>query len=176
MKKKTLLTCQQLLNQRKNTPKQPIVLVLDNIRSGHNVGAAFRLSDALAIKHIYLCGISPIPPHPQIRKTALGAEDVVPWTHSRDTSSQMHDLKKQGYQTIAVELVESAVPLQQINHYLTLAQPLALVFGHEVFGIQQKVLDAVDLCVEIPQYGTKLSMNVTICMGIVVWEILRGKA
>ena len=173
MKKKTLLTCAHLLNTRKNNPKRPIVLVLDNIRSAHNVGAAFRLSDACALKHIYLCGISPTPPHVQVHKTALGAENHVAWTHHPNTCTLIHDLKKKGYHTIAAELVEGSIPLQEVHH-LALPEPLAIVFGHEVFGIQQDVLEAVNTCVEIPQQGAKLSMNVAMCMGIVVWELIRN--
>lgn len=175
MKKKTALDFNRLsavdfLRQEKH----PVVLVLDNIRSAHNVGAAFRLSDALLIGHIYLCGITPCPPHKQLHKTALGAEEVVAWTHTQDTLEVLKELRKQGYQLIAVEQAKEAILLQHL-HKITTKGPFALVFGHEVFGVDEKVLAAVDHCVEIPQYGTKFSMNVSVCMGMVVWELLRNR-
>ncbi len=175
MKKKTALDFNRLsavdfLRQK----KYPVALVLDNIRSAHNVGAAFRLSDAFLIGHIYLCGLTPCPPHKQLHKTALGAEEVVAWTHAQDTLEVLKRLRTQGYHLIAVEQTKDAVPLQHL-HTIATKEPFALVFGHEVFGVDEKVLAAVDHCVEIPQYGTKFSMNVSVCMGMVVWELLRNR-
>ena len=175
MKKKTALDFNRLsavdfLRQEKH----PVALVLDNIRSAHNVGAAFRLSDAFLIGHIYLCGITPCPPHKQLHKTALGAEEVVAWTHAQHTLDVLKGLRAQGYQLIAVEQTKDAVPLQHL-HTIATKGPFALVFGHEVFGVDEKVLAAVDHCVEISQYGTKFSMNVSVCMGMVVWELLRNR-
>ncbi len=153
--------------------KNPIVLVLDNIRSGHNVGAAFRLSDALLLSHIYLCGITPKPPHPQIHKTALGAQTTVSWSHVETTTQAIVNLKKANYHIIAVEQTPQSIPLQKIKTLLP-QPPIALVFGHEVFGIQEEVWQLADSCIEIPQYGTKKSLNVAMCMGIVTWELMRS--
>lgn len=175
MKKKTALHFNRLsavdfLGQA----KRPVVLILDNIRSAHNVGAAFRLGDAFLLRHIYLCGITPCPPHKQLHKTALGAEVVVSWTHAPHTLEVLEKLRREGYQLIAVEQVAGAVHLQNL-HTVANKGPFALIFGHEVFGVDDKVLAVVDHCVEIPQYGTKFSMNVSVCMGMVVWELLRDK-
>ena len=153
---------------------QPLVLVLDNIRSGYNVGAAFRLADAFLLAHIYLCGITPTPPHTAIRKTALGAENNIPWTHVASTDELLDALKKQGYQLIGVELAEPSIYLHQLTQVIKRV-PCALIFGHELYGISDAALQKVDVCVEIPQYGSKFSMNVATCMGMVVWEALRTK-
>ena len=153
--------------------KRPISLVLDNLRSAHNVGAAFRLADAFLLKHIYLCGITPKPPHVQIDKTALGATETVDWTHVDDTVNLLTVLQKKGHQLIAVEQANPAIALQKLQTVMVEGD-CALVFGHEVFGIGEEVLAMVDQCVEIPQHGTKVSMNVSVCMGMVVWELLRS--
>lgn len=153
--------------------KNRISLVLDNIRSAHNVGAAFRIADAFLLQHVYLGGITPKPPHPQIRKTALGATDALPWTHVDETTQALLMLREQGYQCVAVEQANPSLPLQKLKQAILPDRDIALVFGHEVFGISEGVLAQVDQCVEIPQYGTKISMNVSVCIGIVVWELLR---
>ena len=153
--------------------KNKVSLVLDNIRSAHNVGAAFRIADAFLLQHIYLGGITPTPPHPQIKKTALGATDAVSWTHVDQTTQALMRLKKKGVQVVAIEQATPSLPLQELKATIA-KQDVALVFGHEVFGISEEVLALVDQCVEIPQYGTKISMNVSVCMGIVVWELLRS--
>ncbi len=172
--KKTLLNCQRLSEKSfLNTPKHPISLVLDNIRSGYNVGATFRLSDAFLLEHIYLGGITPTPPHLQIQKTALGAEKIVSWTHVANLEILVQHLKQQGYYIIAVELADGSIPLHKVN-FNTIAKPCVLIFGHELLGIQQNILDIADICIEIPQYGTKLSMNVATCMSIVIWEFIKS--
>lgn len=171
--KKTILNTQRrTLADCQRCPKRPAVLVLDNIRSAHNVGAAFRLSDAFLLSHIYLCGITPTPPHPQIQKTSLGAEQAIPWTYERDTLLLLQRLKQEGYSLLAIEQATPSIPLQHFKRE-EIPPPYAFIFGHELFGISESILHYVDLCLEIPQHGTKLSMNVAVCMGIVVWEVFK---
>ena len=152
--------------------KKPLVLVLDNIRSLHNVGAAFRIADAFLVEKIYLCGITGTPPHRELHKTALGAEAHVVWEHAQDTLSVIERLKTAGYRVVAVEQTEASEALDVFTP--AAAQPYALVFGHEVFGVQDDVLAACDACVEIPQQGVKHSLNVSVSMGIVVWALVRS--
>ena len=153
------------------TKKAPLVMVLDNVRSMHNVGAAFRIADAFLLERLYLCGITATPPHREIHKTALGAEDHVAWEQTQDTLSLIERLKTKGYVIMAVEQTDVSQPLYTAP-YSTL-QKYAVVFGHEVFGIQESVLSVCDVCLEIPQYGVKHSLNVSVCMGIVMWELMR---
>ncbi len=153
--------------------KHRLCLVLDNVRSAHNVGAAFRTADAFLVEQLYLCGITPMPPHPSLRKTALGAERVVAWQHVEKIVSALTQLKQEGYTLVAVEQVHGALPLDQLN--ITVQRPCALVFGNEVFGVCDEALALVDYAVEIPQHGTKQSLNVATCIGIVAWEISRGQ-
>ncbi|MEM9416777.1 MAG: RNA methyltransferase [Bacteroidota bacterium] len=150
--------------------KKPLVLVLDNVRSMHNVGAAFRIADAFLLEKIYLCGITGTPPHREIHKTALGAEAHVAWEHAEDTLSVIDRLKATGYQVVAVEQAAGSEGLDVFTP--AAGQPYALVFGHEVFGVQDDVLAACDACVEIPQQGVKHSLNVSVSMGIVVWHFM----
>ncbi len=147
-------------------------MVLDNVRSMHNVGAAFRIADAFLVEKVYLCGITSTPPHREIYKTALGAEEHVSWEYVEDTLKLIECLKTKGYIVTAVEQTDSSIAL----HAFTPAtmQKYALVFGHEVFGVQDTVLSACDLCLEIPQHGVKHSLNVSVSMGIVVWELVRS--
>lgn len=158
----------------RNHTKRPLVLVLDNVRSGHNVGATFRLGDAFLIEHIYLCGITPQPPHRAIRKTSLGAEATVAWSYVNQTTKLLQQLKAQGHLIIAVEQTDKSIPLQNLPLLTTSPQPYALVFGNEVFGVSDEALGLVDKCIEIPQHGTKHSLNVATCIGIVVWELLKN--
>lgn len=158
----------------KKLTKRPLVIVLDNVRSGHNVGATLRISDAFLIEKVYLCGITPQPPHREIRKTSLGAEESVAWSHANKTSELLHQLKEQGYLIVAVEQTDASVPLHQLPPPQTSERPYALVFGHEVFGVSDEALALVDTCIEIPQHGTKHSLNVATCIGIVVWELLKN--
>ncbi len=147
-------------------------MVLDNIRSMHNVGAAFRIADAFLVAKIYLCGITGTPPHQKIHKTALGAEEHVAWEHAQDTLAVIERLKAAGYVVAAVEQTDTS---KTLHTFTPLAkQPYAVVFGHEVFGVQDHVLAACDLCLEIPQYGVKHSLNVSVSMGIVAWEFARS--
>ncbi|MFA6336353.1 MAG: TrmH family RNA methyltransferase [Bacteroidales bacterium] len=154
----------------KVTPKIPLVLVLDNIRSQHNIGAAFRTADAFTLEKILLCGICATPPSPEIHKSALGAEESVTWSYINDCKKAIQILKGQGYIIISVEQTENSTMLNDFvpvcgNRY-------ALVFGNEVKGIQQEVVDISDAVVEIPQFGTKHSLNVSVSIGIVVWKIV----
>lgn len=152
----------------------PLVIVLDNIRSGHNVGAAFRIADAFAIDTIYLCGITPTPPHREIRKTALGAEKTVCWQYEKETKDALDILSAKGYQLVAIEQSERSITLSHFSQRLALA-PTALIFGHEVWGISQEILQHASTCVEISQYGTKKSLNVATCIAIVAWECTKKK-
>ncbi len=153
--------------------KTPLVIVLDNVRSMHNVGAAFRIADAFLIEKLYLCGITAAPPHREIHKTALGAEEHVAWEQEQDTLTVVKHLKTAGYLIIAVEQTDTSRALHVFNQATT--QKYAVIFGHEVFGIQEAVLSACDVCVEIPQHGVKHSLNVSVSIGIVVWELV-GKS
>ncbi|MFA8450567.1 MAG: RNA methyltransferase [Bacteroidales bacterium] len=152
----------------KELQKMPIILVLDNIRSLNNIGSLFRTADGMRIQGIYLCGITACPPHRDIQKTALGATDSVPWKYFDSTLEAMKELKSNGYKLIALEQVEGAVML---NDYMPSEQTqLAVIVGNEVKGVDDEVVNGVDLCIEIPQFGTKHSFNVTISAGIVLWD------
>lgn len=153
----------------KRLDKIPVVVVLDNIRSCHNIGSVFRTSDALLIEKIYLCGISSTPPDKEIRKTALGAENSVAWEYHESTLELINHLKEQGYLLVAVEQVEKSVSLTDFS-----PEPdskLALIFGNEVKGVQQSVVDNCDFALEIPQFGTKHSFNISVSVGIVLWDL-----
>lgn len=151
--------------------KLPLVVVLDNVRSLHNVGAVFRTSDAFRLEALYLCGITATPPQPEIHKTALGAEDAVDWIYYADTRQAVQHLIDEGYQVWAVEQAEGSTLLQKVQ--VEPGKRYALVLGNEVKGVQQEVIDMCDGCVEIPQYGTKHSLNVSVTAGILIWEMAR---
>ncbi len=155
----------------KNSSKTPVVVVLDNIRSLHNVGSIFRTSDALRLEAVYLCGITSAPPHKEIHKTALGAEDSVAWHHFKRTIDAIEKLKENQYFLIGVEQVEGSTDLRSFQ--VDSKKKYAIILGHEVRGIDQEVIDRCDLCLEIPQYGTKHSFNVSVSGGIVLWEIAK---
>lgn len=152
-------------------PKAPVVLVLDNIRSGLNVGAAFRTADAFALEHIYLCGITARPPHREILKTAIGATESVDWTYHEVTVEAINQLQSTGYRVFAVEQAEERTWLQDFKWPED--QKVALVFGNEVEGVSDTVMEQVDGCLEVPQYGTKHSLNIGVCVGVVCWEVTR---
>ena len=147
----------------KGLPPSGLVVVLDNIRSAHNVGSAFRTADAFGIDRVLLCGISAVPPSAEIRKSALGAEDAVPWQHFDDTMEAVAALRAEGYTSQKLGADFSREP----------GRKYALVFGNEVYGVRQDVVDACDLSLEIPQYGTKHSLNVSVSVGVVLWEMVR---
>ena len=155
----------------KEQEKTPLVLVLDNIRSALNVGSAFRTADSFALEKIYLCGITATPPHREILKTAIGASDSMEWVHVKDTVSAVLALQKEGYEVLAIEQAEGSQPLQDID--IQPNKKYALVFGNEVSGVQDSVMKMVDGCLEIPQFGTKHSLNIAVCLGIVTWEFFR---
>ena len=172
--------------QYREADKLPLVVVLDNVRSQHNVGAVFRTADAMRIERVVLCGICCCPPNAEIHKTALGAEESVAWSYYKDTLDAVKALQHEGYTVYAVEQAHDSVTLEEIaetitnnlspitftNHKSQITNhKLAVVLGHEVFGVQQAVVDLCTQCIEIPQYGTKHSMNVSVTAGIVMYRL-----
>ena len=155
----------------KAAKKRPIVVVLDNVRSMHNVGSAFRTADAFLIEKIYLCGITAQPPHRDINKTALGATESVSWTYREKTSEAVEELSEAGYKIICVEQVDESVPLQDFMPYHD--GKYCVIFGNEVFGVEDEVVAEADTCLEIPQFGTKHSLNVSVSIGIVMWDFFK---
>ena len=161
------------LTQYRNSEKSSFVIVLDNVRSHNNVGSIFRTADAFLTRKIYLCGITARPPHRDIQKTALGATESVEWSYYEATEDAVRELKADGYKIIGIEQAEGSVELQNVK--IEREQKYALVFGHEVNGMDQNVLDMCDMCVEIPQFGTKHSFNIAVSAGIVLWEMNKAK-
>ena len=155
----------------KALPDSGIALILDNIRSAHNVGSAFRTADAFKADKIWLCGICAVPPSAEIHKSALGAEDSVPWEHRSDTLALVRELQADGWTVLSVEQTEKAVELQTFEP--AAGTRYALVFGNEVDGVQQEVVDASDGALVIPQHGTKHSLNVSVSIGVVLWQFRR---
>jgi 23S rRNA (guanosine2251-2'-O)-methyltransferase len=155
----------------KESKKIPVVVVLDNVRSQNNIGSVFRTAVAFRLESIILCGITSKPPHREIHKTALGATESVHWEYQEETPKAIEELKAGGYQILAVEQAENSVSLEQLQ--LKKDQKYALVFGHEIRGVDQKVVDMCDLCVEIPQFGTKHSLNISVAAGIVIWDVFK---
>ena len=155
----------------KSLDKIPIVIVLDNIRSAHNVGSFFRTADAFKIEHLYLCGITAQPPHREITKTAIGATESVAWSYTKDIVDIVNDLKSRDYHIIGIEQTDSSIPLSEISTNESCMY--ALIFGNEVQGLSDALLPLLDQAVEIPQYGTKHSLNVSVCGGIVMWELTK---
>lgn len=170
MKKLTTLEMNRLSpEQYEKAEKIPLVVVLDNVRSQHNVGAVFRTADAFRLQEIVLCGITCTPPNTEIHKTALGAELTVNWTYSKDTLQAVRNLQADGYQVLAVEQAHGSTLLQDFQPKK--GEKYAIVLGHEVFGVQQAVVDEADGCIEIPQYGTKHSLNVSVTAGILIYTL-----
>ena len=157
------------IDEYKKAEKQRIVVVLDHVRSLYNVGSVFRTSDAFRIAGVCLCGITAQPPHPEIHKTALGAEESVPWQYFEHTEDAVKWLKELGYTILAIEQCEGSTMLQ--NFHRKTERKYAIVLGNEVKGVQQQVVDMCDGCLEIPQYGTKHSLNVSVTAGIVLWHL-----
>jgi 23S rRNA (guanosine2251-2'-O)-methyltransferase len=153
----------------KKANKTPIIVVLDNIRSLNNVGSVFRTSDAFLIEKIYLCGITAIPPNREIHKTALGATESVDWEHKEDTLALVKKLKSEGIVVAAIEQAENSIMLDEFS--LESNKKIAIVFGNEVKGVQQEVVSESDYCVEIPQIGTKHSLNISVSCGVVLWDL-----
>ena len=152
----------------KSRKKTPLVIVLDNVRSLHNVGSVFRTSDAYLVETVCLCGITSTPPHAEIHKSALGAENSVDWVYFEDTLEAIKELKTKGFEVLAIEQAEGSTMLNQLE--INPSGKYAVVLGNEVKGVQQAVVDACDGCIEIPQYGTKHSLNVSVTAGIIIWE------
>jgi tRNA G18 (ribose-2'-O)-methylase SpoU len=155
----------------KEAQKTPIIIILDDIRSLHNIGSVFRTADAFLIEKIYLCGITATPPNKEIHKTALGATETVAWEHNTDVLKVIENLKAEKVTVLAIEQVESAIFLQDFK--VDKGQKYALVFGNEVFGVSQEAVAICDGCIEIPQLGTKHSLNISVSAGIVVWDIFK---
>jgi tRNA G18 (ribose-2'-O)-methylase SpoU len=150
--------------------KNRIIIILDNIRSLNNVGTAFRTADAFLIEAIYICGITGIPPNKEIDRTALGATNTVAWKYFKTTEEAVFELKEKDYFIASVEQVKNSIML---NQFTKPKQPLALVFGNEIYGVEQAVINQSDVCIEIPQFGSKHSFNVSVTIGIVLWEMLK---
>ncbi|MBR5844509.1 MAG: RNA methyltransferase [Bacteroidaceae bacterium] len=172
MEKKSILDLDRLsTEQYQQVDKLPFVVVLDNIRSLNNIGSVFRTSDAFLVEEIYLCGITATPPHPDIHKTALGAEDSVKWSYYADTVEAVDNLHALGYTVFSIEQVKDSVSLDTLQ--LDRTQKYAVVLGNEVKGVQQEVVDKCDKCIEIPQFGTKHSLNVSVTAGLVIWDFFK---
>ncbi|MEZ5044336.1 MAG: RNA methyltransferase [Saprospiraceae bacterium] len=159
------------IEEFKQQEKTPLVLVLDNVRSALNVGSAFRTADAFALEKLVLCGITATPPHREILKTAIGATDSMEWVHETDTVEAVTKLRSQGYQILAIEQAEGSVLLPDFQ--LDKSKKYALVFGNEVNGVGEEVMKIIDQCLEVPQFGTKHSLNISVCIGVVVWDIFK---
>lgn len=157
--------------QFKEQHKNPVTVVLDNIRSMYNVGSVFRTCDAFNAEKLYLCGITACPPHKEINKTALGATESVAWEHIEDAATLLQQLKRSGYKILAVEQVDESQRLQKFD--FSVAGKIALVLGNEVFGVDDRLLPLCDGAIEIPQFGTKHSLNVSVAAGIVLWEAVK---
>lgn len=156
----------------KKTEKVPLVIILDNIRSMHNVGATFRTADAFLIEKIILCGITPVPPHREIHKAALGATESVDWVHESDINTAISDLKSQDYEIVGVEQTTNSQLITDFT--IDKEKKYALILGNEVEGISDEALPNIDVFLEIPQLGTKHSLNVSVCGGIVMWEFAKA--
>ncbi len=172
MKKKSIIELKRISqSEYKQVDKIPLTVVLDNVRSLNNIGSVFRTADAFRIASIYLCGITATPPHPDIHKTALGAEDSVEWKYEKDTCRAVDKLFSEGYEVYAIEQVENSINLIDIQ--LDKNKKYAVILGNEVKGVQQSVVDKCTGSIEIPQYGTKHSLNVSITAGLVMWDFFK---
>jgi len=156
----------------KQIKKNPIVVVLDNVRSMNNIGSCFRTSDAFLVEKVVLCGITAQPPHREINKTALGATDSVEWQYFENTLEAITSLKKAGYKIMSVEQADDSLSLQDFKP--SEIEKYAFVFGNEVYGVEQEVVDASDNCIEIPQFGTKHSLNISVSIGVVLWHTVQN--
>lgn len=153
----------------KAAEKTPLIIILDNIRSLNNIGSVFRTADAFLVKKIYLCGITAQPPHKDIQKTALGATDSVPWEYAENTIDVVKKLQDEGVFVASIEQAESSIPLHDFSTQKEVTY--AVVLGHEVKGVQQEIVTISDAVIEIPQYGTKHSLNISVSTGVVVWDL-----
>jgi tRNA G18 (ribose-2'-O)-methylase SpoU len=157
----------------KSSKKNPVIVVLDNVRSMHNVGSVFRTADAFLIEAIFLCGYTPQPPHRDIHKTALGATETVNWIHFTDAESAVTELKEKGYKIYAVEQTENSISLEKL--IIQTNEKIAFIFGNEVEGVSENLLQLCAGCIEIPQQGSKHSLNISVAAAIVLWEAIHGK-
>jgi tRNA G18 (ribose-2'-O)-methylase SpoU len=160
------------VEQFRRAEKLPIVVVLENIRSAYNTGSVFRTADAFLLEGIYICGYTAHPPHKEIKKTALGAEETVSWKYFSKIDDAIEELKSAGYTVYAVEQAKGSMPLHKS---VLLKEKLAVIFGNEVSGVEQATIELCDGCIEIPQLGTKHSLNISVAAGIVLWELVRKK-
>lgn len=159
------------VDEFKKIKKTPLIVILDNVRSLNNIGSIFRTSDAFLIEKIYLCGITATPPHKDIHKTALGSTETVEWQYVKNALSLVNDLQKEGVFVASVEQVENSVFLQ--NFTIKPNQKYAVVFGNEVKGVQQEIVSNSNACIEIPQFGTKHSLNISVSVGVVLWDLFK---
>jgi len=157
----------------KQSQKIPIIAVLENVRSAYNVGSVFRTADAFLIEAIYICGYTAYPPHKEIRKTALGADETVSWKHFKNISEAIVEIRKLGYKVYAVEQAADSYKLQAISYEPD--ERIAVIFGNEVTGVEQSTIGQCDGCIEIPQLGVKHSLNISVAAGIVLWELVRTR-
>lgn len=155
----------------KDSLKTPLIIVLDNVRSLNNIGSVFRTADAFRLDAIYLCGITACPPHREIQKTALGATESVTWKYFKNTADAVDELKKESFAVLAIEQAEKSISLQDFTPQKN--TKYAFIFGHEMYGVDEKVMEKTDGCIEIPQIGTKHSLNLAVSVGIVVWDFFR---
>lgn len=170
MQKKTILDMGRMtVDQFKAAPKMPVTMVLDNIRSLNNIGSLFRTCDAFAVECIMLCGITAVPPSAEIHKTALGAEDSVAWQYYATTAEAVDELRRQGYTICCLEQVHDSVSLEDFHPDFA-TRRYALIAGHEVDGVDPAIVDSCDICLEIPQRGTKHSLNVSVSSGVALWQ------
>ncbi|MEZ4847978.1 MAG: RNA methyltransferase [Bacteroidia bacterium] len=160
------------VDEFKSSEKNPLIVVLDNVRSMYNVGAVLRTADAFLIEKVYLCGITPKPPHREIRKTAIGAEESVDWEARENCVELIYELKQKGYRILSVEQTEKSTNLMDFTHD---GRPCAVVFGHEVEGVNQEVVNLSEIAIEIPQFGTKHSLNISVATGIVLYDLILAK-
>ncbi len=156
----------------KEVPKIPLIVILDDVRSLNNIGSVFRTADAFVVESIYLCGITATPPHAEIHKTALGAEDSVEWHYMENVCQAIKELKDKDYKICSIEQVEGSISLPQF--IIKEDEKYAIILGNEVKGVKQEAVDASDFCIELPQYGTKHSLNVSITAGIVMWDFFKA--
>lgn len=161
------------VDEFKAAEKIPVIVVLENIRSAYNVGSVFRTCDAFLIEAIYITGYAAKPPHKEIKKTALGAEETVEWKHFNNAIEAVTELKNNGYAVYSIEQVEKSIPLQNVNW--NTENKIAVVFGNEVTGVEQATIAICDACIEIPQLGMKHSLNIATAAGVVLWELVRVK-
>lgn len=158
-------------DEARRSGKNTIIVILDDVRSMNNVGSVFRTSDAFAVQELYLCGYTPTPPHRDIHKTALGATESVPWRYFEKVEDAVNTAKEKGYKIAAVEQAHNSIPLRGIAS----GEPVALIFGNEVNGVNADILKQADRCIEIPQWGAKHSLNIAVSAGVVLWELVREK-